>query len=194
MKGLVRPLYAAYGLIGFLMVAERLLRRGGEALSWEEGPSDRGTTRAVGMAFGTGLLALLVAPMLNRGRIGRLYGTQAAWAGVAVMAAGLGLRIWAARVLGAFYTRTLRTSAQQRLVAHGPYRLIRHPGYLGNLLLWLGAAIASANGIVATTIAVAMGRAYQARIAAEEAMLAETFAEEYPPYAGHTWRLIPFVY
>jgi protein-S-isoprenylcysteine O-methyltransferase Ste14 len=110
------------------------------------------------------------------------------------MAAGLTLRIWAARVLGAFYTRTLRTNARQRLVTDGPYRLVRHPGYLGNLLLWLGAAIATANGFAAAAIALTIGRAYRARIVAEEAMLAEAFAEDYPAYAVHTWRLLPFVF
>jgi protein-S-isoprenylcysteine O-methyltransferase Ste14 len=190
----VRPLPVAYGLIGCFVVAERLLRHGAEARSWEEKPADRGTTRAIGRAFGTSLLALLAAPVLNRWRIGRLYGRKPAWGGVAIMVMGLAFRIWAARVLGASYTRTLRTGAQQHLVADGPYRLVRHPGYLGTLLLWLGAAIAAANGIVAATIAVAIGPAYQARIVAEEAMLAEVFVEDYESYTSHTWRLIPYVY
>jgi protein-S-isoprenylcysteine O-methyltransferase Ste14 len=184
----------ACGIIGFFIVAERLLRRGSEALSLEASPADRGTTRGVGVAFGASLLALLLAPVLNRRRIGRLYGTKPAWGGIALMVAGLSLRIWAARVFGAFYTRTLRTSVQQRLVTDGPYRLVRHPGYLGQLLMWLGGAMATANGIAATIIAMAMGRAYRDRIVAEEAMLAEAFAEDYPPYAERTWRLLPFVY
>ncbi len=190
----VRPLHVAYSLIGLFVIAERLLRRGSEARSWEEKSSDRGTTRGLGLAFGTSLLALLVMPLLNRMKIGRLYGTRAAWGGIAVMSMGLALRIWAAFVLGASYTRTLRTNAQQSLVKDGPYRLVRHPGYLGNLLLWLGAAIATANEIAAVTIAVIMGRAYHARIIAEEAMLAEAFTDDYQTYSEHTWRLLPFVY
>lgn len=191
---MLKPLHAAYGVLGLFLVAERLLRRGAEARSFVERPTDRGTTRAIGIAFGVGGLALDVAPILNRRGIARLYGTGPAWVGVLIMAGGLALRIWAARVLGAFYTRTLRTSAQQHIVASGPYRLVRHPGYLGDILLWLGAAVASANGIAALAITAAMGRAYHARMVAEEAMLAETFGEVYPPYAGRTWRLIPFVY
>lgn len=190
----MRPLRVAYSIMGIFFIAERLLRRGGEALSLKESPADRGTTRAIGLAFGTSLLALVVAPFLNRRRIGRLYGTAPAWGGIAVMVAGLVLRIWSARVLGAFYTRTLRTSTQQRLVAAGPYRLIRHPGYLGVLLLWLGAAITTANGLAAAAITVPIARAYQPRIIAEEAMLAEAFTDDYPSYANHTWRLIPFIY
>jgi protein-S-isoprenylcysteine O-methyltransferase len=36
--------------------------------------------------------------------------------------------------------------------------------------------------------------AYGYRIQAEEAMLADAFPQEYPGYASHTWRLIPFIY
>ena len=62
--------------------------------------------------------------------------------------AWLALRIWASLVLGSFYTRTLRTTAEQRLIVEGPYRLIRNPGYLGDIFLLLGAGMATANWIV----------------------------------------------
>lgn len=96
--------------------------------------------------------------------------------------------------LAASYTRTLRVGARQRLVVAGPYRLIRHPGYLGTLLLWLGAALTTGNGLTAATMAVALGRAYRTRMAAEEAMLGEAFADDYQFYAARTRRLVPFVY
>jgi protein-S-isoprenylcysteine O-methyltransferase Ste14 len=190
----VKPLRIAYGLLACFFVAERLLRRGRAAASLQEGQDDRGTTRAIGRAFGWSMFALCIAPLLNRRRIGPVAGPRLSWGGIAAMAAGLGLRVWAARVLGAFYTRTLRTSGEQRIVEEGPYRLVRHPGYLGVLLLWLGAGLAAANWIVAATIAATMARAYSRRIAAEEAMLAATFGVEYARYAGLTRRLIPFVY
>jgi len=190
----VRPERVAYALLACLVVAERLLRQGRDAARFAAGAADCGTTHAVGRAFGLSLLALGAAPPLNRWGISRLPWTTLAWGGVVVMGAVLALRVWAARTLGASYTRTLRVGARQRLVADGPYRLVRHPGYLGTLLLWLGAALASENGLAAVTIAMTMGRAYQARLAAEEAMLSEAFADEYRSYAAHTWRLIPLVY
>ena len=191
---MVRPLPIAYGLIGCFFVAERLLRRGKEAASLKEGKADQGTTRAIGAAFGVSLLAMALAPILNRFRIGRLFSAPLAWGGIAAMLAGLALRIWAARVLGAFYTRTLQTRSEQRVVTEGPYRIVRHPGYLGDLLLWPGAGLAAANWIATAAIVTAMGRAFRKRIATEEAMLAEAFPEDFPRYAGRTWRLIPFVY
>jgi protein-S-isoprenylcysteine O-methyltransferase Ste14 len=190
----MRPIGAAYGLIGSFMVIERLLRQGKEAKSFEEGQADRGSTRTIGAAFGTALLALLIAPLLNRMKLGRIGNQTSAWSGIVIMLAGLSLRIWASRILGSFYTRTLRTSTEQHIIVEGPYRLVRNPGYLGDILLWFGAAIASANWIVLVVIVLPMLRAYRKRIEAEEAMLADTFPQEYKNYARRTWRLIPFLY
>ena len=44
------------------------------------------------------------------------------------MALGLALKAWAVRTLRGFYTRTLRTACDQRMIDSGPYRLVRHPG------------------------------------------------------------------
>jgi len=190
----MRPIHVAYGLIGCFFVAERFLRQGESAKSLQAGQADRGSTRAIGATFGLALLTLLLAPLLNRLSIGRLRGKRLAWGGIVAMLAGLVIRIWAVRVLGSFYTRTLRTGTEQRLVAEGPYRLVRHPGYLGTLLLWLGAGIATSNWIAATAISLPMLGSYWYRIQAEEAMLAHTFPREYQSYAVRTWRLIPFIY
>jgi|SRR5436190_4456026 len=190
----IRPLQAAYSLIVCFFIAERLLRRGDNARSWIGGAADRGTTHAIGAAFGTSLISLLIAPILNRFRIGRLYSDRVAWSGVVFMLLGLLLRVWASLVLGAYYTRTLRTSSEQRLVDSGPYSIIRHPGYLGVITLWLGAAMASANGPATALIAIPLLRAYKQRIEAEESMLASAFSQEYKAYAERTWRLVPFIY
>jgi protein-S-isoprenylcysteine O-methyltransferase Ste14 len=189
----VGPLPVAYALLGSFFLAERPLRQGPDAASLEAGQSDEGTTRAIGRAFGQSLFALAVAPLLNRWRLGRLTVPGMAWGGIAAMVAGLTVRVWAVRVLGAFYTRILRTSSTQSLVEEGPYRLVRHPGYLGVLLLWLGAGLASANLLVAGLITVSMGRAYSRRIRSEEAMLTDTFGEDYVAYTRRTRRLIPWV-
>src|SRR5437588_11658595 len=96
----MRPTSIAYCLIGSFFVIERLLRRGKEARSMEEGQADRGSTRAIGAAFGLMLLALLLAPLLNRWKVGHIGSERSAWGGIAAMLAGLGLRTWASRGRG----------------------------------------------------------------------------------------------
>jgi protein-S-isoprenylcysteine O-methyltransferase Ste14 len=192
-KTSVRPVHLAYaGVAGFFIV-ERLLRRGADARSFAARETDQGTTRALGQAFGLNLTVLAATPVLRRAGLGRHEGRGLAWSGVALLVGGLALRSWSAWVLGASYTRTLRTSVGQRIVEDGPYRLVRHPGYLGVLLLWLGAALAAENWIAPAAM-VPLAHAYHRRIQAEEAMLTTTFGDDYARYAGRTWRLIPLVY
>src|SRR5579875_577828 len=120
----MRPLTVADVLLGCFILAERRLRQGPEAASLDAGWTDQGTTRSIGRAFGRSLLALALAPLANRLRLGCIHVPGVTWGGIATMVVGLTLRVWSARVLGAFYTRTLRTSAAQTLVEQGPYRLV----------------------------------------------------------------------
>jgi hypothetical protein len=97
--GCMRPRYVAYALLGFFFVTEPLLRQGKAASSRQEGPADRGSTRMIGASVGLALLALLVAPLLIRLKIGRLRSERLAWSGIVAMIVGLVLRIWESRVL-----------------------------------------------------------------------------------------------
>ena len=56
-------------------------------------------------------------------------------AGAAVLAAGYGLGVWA-MVSNAFFSANARLQKDrgQTVVASGPYRLVRHPAYLGGVL------------------------------------------------------------
>ncbi|NUR97528.1 MAG: isoprenylcysteine carboxylmethyltransferase family protein, partial [Kribbellaceae bacterium] len=87
-----------------------------------------------------------------------------------------------------------RTANDQRVVQEGPYRLIRHPGYAGSLLVWTGYSLGLGNWIALLLVAVLLLAAYTWRIRAEEALLDQTFGTQYAEYRTHTKRLIPFLY
>ncbi len=185
----------AYLLIGLFFVVESRLRIGHEAKSLDKKPSDRGSTNLLVVAFLLTGLGLLAAPVLNYYQIGRLtFSTFVGWIGIAISLCGLALRLWAYRTLGQFYTRTLRVSDNQHIVRQGPYRLVRHPGYAGLILMWLGAALATTNWITFAFAAVFILAAYHYRIQAEEDMLTTAMPKEYGDYRAHTRRLIPFIY
>src|SRR5262249_53208208 len=195
MGGAMLTTLLAWSLLVGFVVLQRALRRGEQARSLRAPPADRGSTRLLGAAFGLGCLALASAPALNACGVGDMgLGPVVGWAGVAVLVGGLALRLWSQAVLGRYYTSTLRHAADQPVLASGPYRLLRHPGYGGMLLAWLGAGLASANWAVAVAIALLMVAAYRYRIAAEEAMLLEAFGDRYREYMARTWRLVPYVY
>jgi protein-S-isoprenylcysteine O-methyltransferase Ste14 len=130
----------AYLLLGLFFTLERRLRQGQSAQSLETGASDRHSTRLIGGALLVSLLAMLLAPLLNRIQHRRsAIPAAGGWAGLGLMLGGIGLRAWANTPLWAFYTRTLRVSEEQQLIQDGPYQVLRHPGYSGSLLLWIGA-------------------------------------------------------
>ena len=185
----------AWSLLATFLVLQWAMRRGEEARSQRPLVADRGSTRLLGTAFGLGLLALAAAPALNAYGVADMdIGPVVGWVAVAVMVGGLAVRLWSQAVLGRYYTSTLRHTADQPVMASGPYRLLRHPGYGGLLLAWLGAGLATANWAVALAIALLMIVAYSYRIAAEEAMLLGAFGGRYKEYMARTWRLVPYVY
>ncbi len=183
----------AYALIGVFFYIESRLRQGQEAKSLEAGPSDRGSTRYIGLAFGVTFGMLLLSPILNALQVGRLSDTVGV-IGLVVMVVGLGLRYWTHKTLGAFYTRTLLVTTDHHIVDNGPYRIIRNPGYLGTLLLFIGAGLAVSNWIAVIVIAAALVSAYRYRIRSEEAMLVTEFGDAYKAYMARTWKLVPLVY
>ena len=175
-------------LIAFGMT-EFFLRRGAAAKSFKGTASDRGTTPLIFCCYAL-VVGLLFVPNLP----GSILPETAAWIGVGVACAGLALRWWAMLVLGRFYTRTLRTATDQGVVARGPYRWIRHPGYLGSLITWVGAAAATRNVVLLILVSGVLIFAYARRIAVEEAMLVEALGDSYCNYQQKTWRLLPFLF
>lgn len=91
------------------------------------------------------------------------------------------------------YSRTLRTNDEQALIETGPYRLVRHPGYLGSLLTWSGFALASRSVPVIAIVGGLLGGAYRRRILAEEELL-ERELPGYKTDARRTSRLVAVIW
>jgi protein-S-isoprenylcysteine O-methyltransferase len=88
--------------------------------------------------------------------------------GPSVMVLSIALRSWAAITLGRYYTRTLRTVPDQPVIRSGPYRFVRHPGYLGTQLLWVGFGLSIRNWLAGSVWGAAMLLLYSRRVSAEE--------------------------
>jgi protein-S-isoprenylcysteine O-methyltransferase len=177
-------------LLAWLLL-EGVLRSGNDARSWEAGEADRSSTRLIVVTY----VVAFAAPLLigTKGFGATTTDSPLAWVGIAIGALGLALRSWSMRVLGRDYTRSLRTRDEQSVIDRGPYRVVRHPGYLGSVLVWGGSRLA-VNWLVAIVTAVVLAAVYAFRIHAEERMLDEHFGAEYREYKTHTWRLVPFVW
>ena len=182
---------AIAGVVTFLGYEVVLRRRSdAEAATWQANDGDRDSTKLI-------LGAYVAVVGVNVALSATSTGTVAAgwrWAGVTLLAVGLAIRAWAMTTLGRSYTRTLRTVREQEVVDRGPYRLVRHPGYSGSLVVWTGYALALGSWIAtALTVALLLG-VYLWRIQAEETLLRDAFGHRYADYARRTKRLLPFVY
>lgn len=128
--------------------------------------------------------------------VGRLHWSDTipfGWqiAGLVGFAASVALVQWAMSV-NTFYSRWIRLQRERghRVVTAGPYRYIRHPGYLGNMLSWLCSALALGSWLAMVPAAVLV-LLYVIRTALEDRILREELAG-YATYAEKVrYRLLP---
>jgi len=101
--------------------------------------------------------------------------------------AGLAYSVWGL----AYLRRSFSIIPEaRRLVTGGPYRLSRHPVYLGEIATAIGVNLATAGWLSAIAI-VYFIVCELLRIRWEERILALTFPNEYPEYARSVSRYLP---
>ena len=112
--------------------------------------------------------------------------------GMILMLAGMAVRWYSIRVLGASFTVNVATRPGQEVMQSGPYRWVRHPSYTGALLTLVGILVCCLNLASLAAIAVAAA-GYAYRISVEERALATDLGPPYREYMRRTKRLIPFL-
>jgi protein-S-isoprenylcysteine O-methyltransferase Ste14 len=114
-------------------------------------------------------------------------------AGLLVLAAGSLLRSAAMLQLGRRFSLHVALQEDHALRVSGLYAHVRHPSYLGILLILLGLAMVfeSQFGIGVTLVA---GWMIRGRMEREERFLLEQFGDEYRDYVARSKRLVPGVY
>ena len=114
--------------------------------------------------------------------------------GFVILLAGLVLRGWSIKTLGAYFTASVKVSADQPVITAGPYRMLRHPSYTGLLLVMTGIGLASANWVGLAGMALLTLAGLLWRIHAEERALLTTLGDPYRAYAARHKRLVPLVW
>ena len=198
------PSYGLGGLLILLLYAiQSEIRFGSRARTHRAGASDRKSTWVVSLSAAVPVLGFALTMKAHSPggsswlphwfRSAAVPGMPlVAWIGVALGVLGLGLRLVAVLTLRERYTRTLLVQSQHSIERRGPYRWVRHPGYLGSLLCLNGIALASGN--VATLIAsvLATFAAYSYRVKVEDEMLIGSFGPAYAEYRSQVGALLPF--
>jgi protein-S-isoprenylcysteine O-methyltransferase Ste14 len=115
-------------------------------------------------------------------------------AGIVLMAAGIGLRVWSIATLGRFFQYWIKVQPGHRVVTGGPYRYVRHPSYTGIALVLIGIALACDDVWSLVAVAVLGGVGLAVRIRAEERQLTQALGAEYEDFAAGRKRLVPGVW
>jgi len=105
----------------------------------------------------------------------------------AVVVLGTLFSIWALARLGRCFGLLPEVRG---LVRGGPYRLVRHPVYLGELVSAFGLLIAKPHPLVLAIFGLFVVLQYQ-RTLYEERALASAFPDDYPAYQARVPRLVP---
>jgi protein-S-isoprenylcysteine O-methyltransferase Ste14 len=128
-------------------------------------------------------------------KIGRIYYWNTLFTiGMALVVIGFVIRIHSLLTLKQYFTYSVAKVVDHKIIETGLYKFIRHPGYLGQLIIFIGISISMSNwlSILAMTIPVAIGYSY--RIKVEERFMLEQLGQDYLDYQERTKSIIPMIY
>jgi protein-S-isoprenylcysteine O-methyltransferase Ste14 len=98
------------------------------------------------------------------------------------------------RALGRYFTLDVMTSTDQPVITTDPYRIVRHPSYVGLLLVLAEIGIKDTNWLSLVALLLLPLTGFMHRIHVEEAALSATLGEAYRSYAESRNCIIPFVW
>lgn len=140
------------------------------------------------------LFTALIMPYMDAREMWVLPGGDALrWVGFVILALGVSLRLGPMMELGRRFVSVVALQDDHTLHTKGFYRWMRHPSYLGIILMDLGFA-----GVFRSTVALLLMPVvfwmFKRRMDVEEGFMVEQFGDSYRDYMGATRRLMPGVY
>jgi protein-S-isoprenylcysteine O-methyltransferase Ste14 len=128
-------------------------------------------------------------------KIGRVYHWNTFFAiGMALVVIGFVIRIYSILTLNQYFTYSVAKVENHKLIETGPYKFIRHPGYFGQLIIFMGISISISNGLSIVLMMIPVTLGYLYRIKVEEKFMTDQFGEDYQHYLDRTRRIIPLLY
>lgn len=114
--------------------------------------------------------------------------------GVVTALTGLMIRVQSILTIRQYFTYSVAHTQNHTLIETGLYKIIRHPGYLGQLMIFAGIAISLSNWLAVLSMMVPIAIGYIYRIEVEEDFMIEQMGESYSNYQRRTKRMIPMIY
>ncbi len=114
--------------------------------------------------------------------------------GLLVMVLGLIIRMIAIWQLGKSFTDHIMIQKEKTLFKQGLYKFIRHPSYLGEMMIFIGVSLVYAYPLSSWIAFIVPTGAFLYRIHVEERALVKHYQEHYTTYQKETKKIIPFLY
>ena len=128
-------------------------------------------------------------------KIGRMYHWNTFFAiGMALVVIGFIIRIYSILTLNQYFTYSVAKVENHKIISTGLYKFIRHPGYLGQLTIFMGISISISNWLSILLMMIPVTLGYLYRIKVEEKFMTDQFGEDYKNYQDRTKRIIPMLY
>ncbi len=116
------------------------------------------------------------------------------YVGITLYILGLSLRYVSIIHLGRFFTRNVAISDTHELISSGPYKILRHPLYLGLFLLSTSVPLFFSNIILTPLAYLLMGYILNHRMTLEENILETSLGQSYKKWKHSRYKFIPFIY
>ena len=156
-------------------------------------PRDKWTgAQIIWSVYLTQLIAILEATYLRYPR--SVEWDLAATIALVIAVLGLALRTWAVLTLGSLFTMHIDVQQGHSLVRRGPYKVVRHPSYLGAFIMYMSTIVFLHSWFSLIAAVVMLPFAFLKRIHYEEGLLKEEFGEEYEAYRLKVKKILPGVW
>ncbi len=102
------------------------------------------------------------------------------------------VQIWTIKTLGENYSQDIAIKKDHKLITNGPFKIVRHPQYLSQILMDIGGAVATLSYILAPIALIQIPFLFM-RAALEDKLLEKHFGESFIVFKKKTGQIFPFI-
>jgi protein-S-isoprenylcysteine O-methyltransferase Ste14 len=177
-----------YGFFEIFMSMRQRLKRKSTVVN----TGDKGSIWILMALIGVGYF---LAFSFGMSRTGRIYHWDAMFlSGAILVIIGMIIRINSILTLKQHFTYTVTEIEDHELIETGLYKIIRHPGYLGQLLIFFGTSISFSNWLSVVFMMIPVFWGFMNRIRVEESFMIRQLGQKYIEYQKRTKKLIPTIF
>lgn len=162
--------------------------------SGKDGTKAKGDRKSLVLFWITIPLSLTAGFFLANRMVWSMLNIWIAIFGLTIFIAGIAIRWISIIQLNKEFTVDVAIIKNHHLKTEGMYKYLRHPSYLGLILICFGLAIAMNSIGSFAVIVIPVSLALNYRMKTEENILVKQFGKDYEDYKVNTYKIIPKIY